>query len=180
MNRILGWAVAGIACVSPSWAQAVPPSPQEEALKKVAAELPALIKAADANGSGTLNAAEFRAFLPALKRRGEAIVNELDPSIARKKADKDLKKYDKNVDGRLDDEEKKVMQEELRLKEIKDFDWDRDGKLSENEKTAMKWAEEGNQVYVHRKTDTDANGEVSADELTAALSSLTGIKVRKV
>jgi Ca2+-binding EF-hand superfamily protein len=179
MNRFLGWALAGTAALSPAFAQDVKPSPQEEALKRLSGELAALVKTADSDGNGTLNAAEFRAFVPALRKRGGEILNEIDPAIARKKADKDLKKYDKNVDGKLDDEEKKVMQEELRLKEIKDFDFDRDGKLSENEKTAMRWAEEGNLVYLHRKHDTDASGELTSAEIAAAVSSLTGIKVKK-
>ncbi len=154
-------------------------SPQEEALKKLAADLPRLMKAADADGNGTLNVAEFRAFAPEVVKAGETILNALDPSLAKKKADKDVKKYDQNADGKLDDEEKKVMDEEARLKSIKGFDWDRDGKLSEKEKTAMGWAAEGDLIYRHRKVDTDANGELSSAEIEAGLSSISGIKVKK-
>jgi hypothetical protein len=154
-------------------------SPEETALAKVAAELPALIKAADADGNGTLNAVEFRSFVPALKKAGDAALAAADPSLAPKKAAKDLKKYDKNADAKLDDEEKKAMAEDARLKEIKDFDWDRDGKLDEKEKQAMGWAAEGKLLYAFRKADTDMNGEATAAELGAAVASLTGIKVKK-
>ena len=155
-------------------------SPQEAALKKVTADLASLIKAADADGNGTLSKAEFRAFAPAARKAGEAALNAADPSIAQKKSAKDAKKYDKNVDGKLDDEEKKAMDEALRLKEIKDFDWDGDGKLSEREKTAMGWAQEGNLDGLFRKIDTDVNGEAAQAELAAGLSTITGIKVKKV
>lgn len=155
-------------------------SPQEAALKKLTADLASLIKAADADGNGTLGKAEFRAFAPAARKAGEAALNGLDPSIGQKKTAKDLKKYDVNADGRLDEPEKKAMDEALRLKEIKDFDWDGDGKLSERERTAMGWAEEGKLDGLFRKIDTDANGEVTKDEAAAALSTITGIKVKKV
>ena len=154
-------------------------SPQEAALAKLAADLPALIKAADADGNGTLNAVEFRAFVAAIKKAGDAALEAADPSVAAKKAAKDLKKYDKNTDGKLDDDEKKARAEEERLKDIKDFDWDRDGKLDEKEKQAMGWAAEGKLLYTFRKHDTDMNGEATAAELGAALSSLSGIKIKK-
>lgn len=155
-------------------------SPQEAALKKLAADLPRQIKAADADGNGTISLAEFRVFAPGLQKSADAVMNELDPSIAEKKAAKDLKKYDTSADGKLDDAEKKAMDEALHLKSIKDFDWDRDGKLDDKEKQAMQWAGEGKQVYAFRKLDTDANGQVTQEEITVALSSLTGIKVKKV
>jgi Ca2+-binding EF-hand superfamily protein len=154
-------------------------SKEEAALAKLAEELPKLLKAADADGTGTLNAVEFRSFAPALRSAGEAILAGLDPAAAEKRAAKDVKKYDKNADGKLDDEEKKVQAEERRLKEIKDFDWDRDGKLDEKEKSAMGWAAEGRLLYEFRKVDADASGEATAAELGAAVSRLTDIKVKK-
>ena len=159
-------------------AQDAAKSKEEVALGRLAADLPKLVKAADADGNGSLNAVEFRSFAPALKNAGNALMGELDPSIAEKKAAKDLKKYDKNADGKLDAEEAKAMAEEARLKDIKDFDWDRDGKLDEKEKSAMGWAADGKLLYTFRKLDADANGEASAPELAAAVSSLTGIKVK--
>ena len=163
-----------------SLAAKAPQSPQEEALKKVGADLPSLIKAADADGNGTLNKAEFRAFAAAARKAGEAALNAIDPAAAQKKAAKDLKKYDANADGKLDDAEKKAMEEALRLKAIKAFDWDGDGTLSEREKTAMGWAEEGKLDGLFLKADADKNGEATKDEIAAALASITGIKVKKV
>lgn len=154
-------------------------SPQEEALRKIGADLARHVKAADADGNGTLNLAEYRAFAPAIQKAGEAALNELDPSIAQKKAAKDLKKYDTNADGALDDAEKKAMAEATPKKEIKEFDWDGDGKLDEREKQAMQWAAEGRQAGDFRKIDADGNGQLTTEELTAALPTITGIKVKK-
>ena len=154
-------------------------SAEEEALKRLAAELPALAKTADADASGALNPAEFRSFAEALEKAGKAVLKELDPSIAKKKADKDLKKHDANADGALDDAEKKAMAEAKRLKDIKDFDWDGDGKLSEKEQTAMGWAAEGASLGLFRKVDANADGALSTDELQAAISAVSGIKIKK-
>lgn len=154
-------------------------SPQEEALRKLGADLAKHVKAADADGNGTLNLAEFRVFAPAIAKAGEAVLHEIDPSIAGKKAEKDLKKYDVNADGKLDDEEKKAMEEALRKKEIKDFDWDEDGRLDEREKQAMQWAAEGKQAGVFRKVDKDANGELTTEEIIKGLSKVADIKVKK-
>ena len=154
-------------------------SPQEEALKRLGAEVAKHLKAADGDGNETLNLAEFRVFAPAFPKTADALLNELDPSIAQKKDAKALKKYDVSADGKLDDAEKKAMDEALTKKSIKDFDWDGDGKLDEKEKQALQWAGEGRQAGVFRKVDTDSNGQLSAAEITAALSTLTGIKVKK-
>ena len=154
-------------------------SPQQEALQRLSADLARQIKAADADGNGTLSLAEFRVFLPALQKAGETTLNELDPSIAQKKGAKNLKKYDASADGKLDDAEKKTMDEALFKKSIKDFDWDGDGKLDEKEKQAMQWAAEGRQAGSFRKVDADANGQLTAEEIAAGLSALTGIKIKK-
>jgi len=154
-------------------------SPQAEALKRVSADVARQIKAADGDGNGTLSLAEFRVFAPALQKSADAALNEVDPSIAQKKDAKNLKKYDVSADGKLDDTEKKAMDEALFKKSIKDFDWDDDGKLDEKEKQALQWAGEGKQAGLFRKVDVDANGQLTADEITAAISTLTGIKVKK-
>jgi Ca2+-binding EF-hand superfamily protein len=154
-------------------------SPQEEALKRLAADVGKQLKAADADGNGTLSLAEFRVFAPAFQKVADATLNEIDPSIAQKKEAKTIKKYDVSADGKLDDTEKKAMDEALQKKSIKDFDWDGDGKLDEKEKQAQQWAAEGRQAGVFRKADADGNGQLTADEITAALSALTGIKVKK-
>ena len=112
---------AALLAVAPLALDAQAASPQEEALKKLAAEVPALVKAADADADGALGLAEFRTFQAALKKSADSILNALDPSIARKKAEKDLKKHDANADGKLDDAELKAQADAKRLKDIKDF-----------------------------------------------------------
>lgn len=154
-------------------------TPQETALKKLAAQVPALLKAADKDGSGALSVVEFRDFAAAAEKAGKASLAELDPSIARKKAEKDLEKHDTNGDGTLDDAEKKAMAEEKRLKDLKDFDWDGDGKLDERERTAQGWAAEGKSAALFRKIDADANGQVSVDEAKAQLAAVADIKLKK-
>ena len=154
-------------------------SPEEEALKRLAADLPGLSKAADKDGSGSLNPAEFRGFAEAFEKAGKAHLAKIDPSIAKKKEEKDLEKYDANQDGKLDDAEKKAKAEAKRLKDIKDFDWDEDGKLSEREQTAMGWAAEGASLALFRKVDTNADGALSNDELGAAIAAVSDIKVKK-
>jgi len=154
-------------------------SPQEEALKRLTADLPKHLKAADADGNGTLSLAEFRVFAPAFQKAADGLLNEIDPSIAQKKAAKSLKKYDVSADGKLDESEKKAMDEALYKKSIKDFDWDGDGKLDEKEKQALQWAGEGRQAGAFRQADADGNGQLTAEEITTALSALTGIKVKK-
>jgi hypothetical protein len=154
-------------------------SPEEEALKRLTAELPAHVKAADADGNGALAPAEFRAFAEALEKAGKAILNELDPSKAKKKADKDLEKYDLNKDATLDEAEKKALAEAKRLKDIKDFDWDEDGKLGEKEAQAMAWAAEGKSLALFRKVDANADGALGQEELAKAVALAAGIKVKK-
>src|SRR5688572_4260834 len=131
MQRVVWGMVFGLGGLTLAAQEAKPP--QEEALKRLSADLARQIKAADADGNGTLSLAEFRVFLPALQKAGESTLNEIDPSIARKKEAKNLKKYDASADGTLDDAEKKAMDEALFKKSIKDFDWDDDGKLDEKE-----------------------------------------------
>lgn len=154
-------------------------SPEEEALKRLTAELPAHVKAADADGNGALAPAEFRAFAEAIEKAGKAVLNEMDPSKAKKKAEKDLEKYDLNKDAALDDAEKKAMADAKRLKDIKDFDWDEDGKLGEKEAQAMAWAAEGRFLGLFRKVDENADGALGPEELTKALPLVAGIKVKK-
>lgn len=152
-------------------------SPKEKAVAKLAADLPSLIKAADADADGMLDRVEFRTLVPAVRKAGQETLGQLDPTIAEKKAAKSVKKYDKNKDGKLDDGERRTMTETRRLKAIRDFDWDGDGQLGEREKTAMEWAEEGRLDRLFRRVDADKNGKATRDEIAAALATTAGIKV---
>jgi len=151
----------------------------EAAVQKLTAEVPALLKAADKDGNGTLSNVEFRDFAAAAEKSGKAILAGLDPSIAQKKAEKDLEKFDADKNKALDDKEKAAKAEAKRLKDIQDFDWDGDGKLSEREKTAMGWAAEGKLDGLFRQADKNADGQLNAEEAVASLAAIADIKIKK-
>jgi len=75
----------------------------------------------------------------ALAMFGGATVNAQDAKAeAKKKAEEAaLKKYDKNANGKLDDEEKAAMKKD-REEMIKKYDKNGDGKLDDAEKAAQK------------------------------------------
>ncbi len=153
--------------------------PEEQAFKKLTEELPKLIKAADADGNGTLKRAEFTAFEAAVRKAADAYLNEIDPSIAKKKAEKNLKKYDVDGDGKLDEAETKASEAAKAAKEIRDFDWDEDGKLNEREKQAKQWAEEGRLDGAFRRIDTDGKGELTQEQLAAAIGEMSKLVKKK-
>jgi Ca2+-binding EF-hand superfamily protein len=178
MPNLIG-TTAGLALFLAALPLAAQEKPKEIALKKLTESLEKLVKEADADGNGTIKRSEFTAFEAAARKSADALLNEADPTIAEKKAAKDLKKYDANGDGKLDEAETKTRDAEAALKAIKDFDWDEDGKLGEREKTAMQWAEEGRVDGVFRRLDTDGKGELTAAQLSAALGELTKLVKKK-
>jgi Ca2+-binding EF-hand superfamily protein len=88
-----------------------------------------------------------------------------------------VKEFDKDGDGKLSPDELKAAREELHKRMLKEFDKDGDGKLSDAERQAMnesmraKFVEE-----FFKKTDTDASGELSLDELKAAVKKIEDLK----
>jgi len=84
-----------------------------------------------------------------------------------------IKKYDKDGDGKLSDDEKKAMMEDMKAKReayektlIEKYDADKDGKLSpEERKTAM----EAEHKRILAAYDKDGDGKLSADEAKAAI-----------
>jgi len=67
-----------------------------------------------------------------------------------------LKKFDKDGDGKLNDEEKaaaKAAKAEMEKQMLEKYDKDKDGKLSDEEKAEMK------KVMAERKAKHDAGGE---------------------
>ena len=179
----IGWSgiLAGVVFLvtgTASVAAQAEPSSKEIALKKLTQEYARLIKASDKDGNGSLNVVEFRTFYPALRERASALRDEADPGRVEKRILKEIKKYDENDDGKLDEAEKKVMAEKRRLKDIEDFDWNRDEKLSDRERKAMGWAREGYLEYKHRRADPDGNGEATTEELVASIQYLSGLKVK--
>lgn len=83
-----------------------------------------------------------------------------------------LKKFDKDGDGKLNDEEKKAMQEERekRHKEmLEKYDTDKDGKISKEEReAAMKaWHQK-----LLKEFDADGDGKLSDEESQTARKTL--------
>jgi hypothetical protein len=75
-----------------------------------------------------------------------------------------IAKFDKDGDGKLNEEERaaaKEAREAAKAKVLAQFDTDKDGKLSEVEREAMKAA-------VLAKFDTDGDGKLSEEERKAA------------
>jgi Ca2+-binding EF-hand superfamily protein len=86
-----------------------------------------------------------------------------------------LKKFDKDGDGKLSEEERAAMRAagpvrngELEKKMLEKFDTDKDGKLSDEEKAAAKAAREKEML---EKFDVDKDGKLSEEERKAARES---------
>ncbi|MEP2776232.1 MAG: EF-hand domain-containing protein [Luteolibacter sp.] len=75
-----------------------------------------------------------------------------------------IAKFDKDGDGKLNEEEREALKahhEQMKAKILAEFDADKDGKLSEDERAAMKAA-------VIAKYDADGDGKLSEEERKAA------------
>ena len=79
-----------------------------------------------------------------------------------------LKKFDKDGDGKLSQDEVKAMHEARQAEILKKFDKDGDGKLSDDERDAMQAANEATRKALLAKYDADKNGKLSPEELKAA------------
>lgn len=82
----------------------------------------------------------------------------------RKLAPAIIARFDKDGDGKLNQEEReaaKAARGQMRAKVLERFDADKDGKLSETEREAMKAA-------ILEKFDADGDGELSVEERKAA------------
>lgn len=86
-----------------------------------------------------------------------------------------LKKFDKDSDGKLSDDERKAMREEMKAMNgkreaemLKKFDTDGDGKLSDEEKIARREAMEARRKELLEKYDADKDGKLSPDEMKTA------------
>ena len=88
---------------------------------------------------------------------------------------KTIKKYDKNGDGKLSEEEAKAMAEEKKEiaekrheEKLKNYDTDGNGKLSDEEKIAMHKTEDAKKQQILEKYDANKNGNLEGNELKAA------------
>ena len=86
-----------------------------------------------------------------------------------------VKEFDKDGDGKLNDDENKAAREamrarfeEARKKELEEFDKDKDGKLNDEERKAAQQARQAKRKALVEKYDADKNGEVSTEEAKTA------------
>ena len=86
-----------------------------------------------------------------------------------------LKKFDKDGDGKLSDEERKAMREDMRAvhekreaEMLKKFDTDGDGKLSDEEKKARRETMAAKRKELLEKYDADKDGKLSPEEIKTA------------
>ncbi|GAA5484801.1 EF-hand domain-containing protein [Haloferula sargassicola] len=83
-----------------------------------------------------------------------------------------LEKFDKDGDGKLNEEERKAMRDEreaMRKKIMATYDTDGDGKLSADERKAMREAMMKRHKELLEKYDADKDGKLSSEERKAAV-----------
>ena len=74
-----------------------------------------------------------------------------------------IQKFDKDGDGKLNEEERTAMREEMRKNREKAFDKNGDGKLDETERAAMQEARKARE----KAFDKDGDGKLSPEERKA-------------
>ena len=80
-----------------------------------------------------------------------------------------IKKYDKDGDGKLSQEERKAAMEGRRAEMMKKYDKDGDGKLSQEERKASM---ADRRAEMMKKFDKDGDGKLSEEERAAARKSM--------
>jgi hypothetical protein len=87
-----------------------------------------------------------------------------------------VEKFDKDGDGKLNEEERKAAMQarreragQMREKMLEKFDTNGDGKLDEGEREAMRKAMEAKREEMLRKYDADGDGRLSPEERKAAI-----------
>jgi Ca2+-binding EF-hand superfamily protein len=79
-----------------------------------------------------------------------------------------LKKFDKDGDGKLSQEEAKAAREARQAEMLKLYDKDGDGKLSDDETKAMREAQQAKRKALIEKYDADKDGKLDETERKAA------------
>jgi len=79
-----------------------------------------------------------------------------------------LKEFDKDGDGKLNDQERAAMREQMRKNREKEFDKNGDGKLDDAEKAAMDEARKARE----KEFDKDGDGKLSDEERKAMREAL--------
>lgn len=81
-----------------------------------------------------------------------------------------LAKFDKDKDGKLNEEERKAAMEARKAEMLAKFDKNKDGKLDEDERKA---AMEARKAEMLKRFDKDGNGELDDEEKKAARAAMT-------
>ena len=93
-----------------------------------------------------------------------------------------MKKFDKDGDGKLNEEEKAELRKKMAERGagrkvppfiMEKFDKDGDGKLSEDERAEARKAMEARRAEMIEKFDKDGDGKLNEDERKAAIASRT-------
>jgi Ca2+-binding EF-hand superfamily protein len=86
-----------------------------------------------------------------------------------------LEKFDTDKHGKLSDDERKAMREEMKAQQekrqaamLEKYDADKDGKLSDAEKATMKADMEAKRAAILEKYDADKDGKLSPAEIKTA------------
>ena len=103
-----------------------------------------------------------------------------NPSEGRPSREEIIKKFDKDGDGKLSDEEKAELRKKMAERSgggrklppflMKKFDKDGDGKLSDEEKAEARKAMEARRKEVIGKFDKDGDGKLNEEERKAAMA----------
>lgn len=80
----------------------------------------------------------------------------------------DLKKFDKDGDGKLSQEEAQAMRQERQAEILKKYDKDGDGKLSEEEREAQRKDLEAQRKALLEKYDENKDGTLQREEIQKA------------
>jgi Ca2+-binding EF-hand superfamily protein len=170
---------------------AIAGTPSLLAQDKTGDALKKLLEKFDKDGDGKLNDEERTAARAALRKQAPKDDPEEKPVRARrtpvqiandrKKAELEarqrqfeLRHFDKNKDGKLSDEERQFMQEEVRkyneqvrAEAIKQWDKNGDGKLDDSELAAARAASEKARADYLKMFDKDGNGKIDEKEREA-------------
>lgn len=82
-----------------------------------------------------------------------------------------IKKFDKDGDGKLSEEEKAEIRKRIPQMLVKKFDKDEDGKLNDEERAEARKAMEARKKEVLAKFDKDGDGKLNPEERKAAMAS---------
>lgn len=123
--------------------------------------------------AGSITAAAQEGDRPGPPREGRGLPPEI------------LEKFDKDGDGKLNEEERKAARdarraemEKRRQEMLEKFDTDGDGKLNEEERKAAREAAEAKRKEILEKYDANGDGQLSPEERKAAIDAGEDIPAR--